>query len=173
MKSLTRIFVLSCLFFGALGSSYASGQFFFFQNPMVGEVAPDFILETLNGGKKSLEEFRDGDPAIVFFWATWCLHCRTQLKELNDSAAEIQEKGIKLVLVDLGESSSQVRAYLKDNGVSLNVFLDKTSEIAEEYGVVGIPTFYFLDKKGIIQAVEHDIPENHEALLLGKGDVAG
>ena len=100
----------------------ARAQFFMFQNPLVDKEAPEFSVPTLSGREQSFTKFRDGDKAIVFFWATWCPHCRTQLKELNENKEKFEEKDIKIVLVDLGESAKIVRKYMEKNKIDIEVF---------------------------------------------------
>jgi len=146
----------------------AQAQIFMFENPLVGEIAPDFQLMTTADEKVSLKEYRGGDPAIIFFWATWCPHCRTQLSELNDRKEDLAQKGIKLLLVDLGEGKKQVESYIKKNNLQYDVFLDQDSAVAEEYNIVGVPTFIFVGQRGEVLAVEHAIPQNYETILFGQ-----
>ncbi len=40
----------------------------------IGDIAPDFTLPTLDGGRFTLSEQR-GKPVIVFFMAYWCGSC--------------------------------------------------------------------------------------------------
>jgi cytochrome c biogenesis protein CcmG, thiol:disulfide interchange protein DsbE len=154
------------LLFLSLNVSQASGQFFFFENPLLGEAAPDFTLNTLEQQGVNLTSYRASRPAIVFFWATWCPHCREQLKTLNEKNSELTQKGIRIILVDLGEPAGQVQAYMQKNNLKFDVFLDQESSVAEAYGVVGIPTFVLIDAKGVVKAVENGIPANYEGLLL-------
>ncbi len=156
--------------FTAFSPSHASGQFFFFQNPLEGKEAPDFTLKTLTGKEINLAKFRDGNPAIIFFWATWCPHCREQLVELNKQTAEIEKKGIKLILVDLDEDIRPVRSYVERHNVKIEVALDPDSAVADQYGIVGVPTFYFIDKAGMIKSVTHEFPANYGEVLGGGSD---
>ena len=153
-------------FCGSLPSARA--QFFFMENPLVGKTAPDFTLPTFNGGKVNMTKFRDNKSAILFFWATWCPHCREALKDLNKNRAEIEGKGIKLMLVDIGEGEKEVRRYVERNKIVSTIFLDQESSLSDLYGVVGIPTFVFVDSKGMVKAVEHELPENYEEILAGR-----
>ena len=168
MKVMLRFLLLAFLIVLPLGTTHASGQLFYMENPNIGQAAPDFTLDTLKMKSVNLTKYRDGKSAIVFFWATWCPHCREALKELNKSASQLEGKGIKLILVDLGESASEVREHLARNNVNFDVFLDKESSLSEPYGIIGVPTFYFLDDKGTVKAVEHSIPDNYEEILLNK-----
>lgn len=149
----------------ALLANIANAQFFVFENPLKGKAAPDFTLETLNSGKVKFSEFRGGQGAIVFFWATWCPHCRTQLEQLNKSQEQLKSQGIKVVLVDLGESSDVVRKFMEKKGISMEVFLDLDSKLADEYGIVGVPTFFFINKDGTVQSVEHQLPKDLGTIL--------
>jgi peroxiredoxin len=152
-----------------LAATPAHAQFFrVFQNPLIGKQAPDFKLATLKSGEVSMTDFREGKSAIIFFWATWCPHCRTQLKELDKKKEELSRKGIKIILVDLQEPVRQVASYMEKNKLDLEVFLDKDQSVAEQYAIIGVPTFYFLNKDGIIRAIEHEIPSNYEEILASK-----
>jgi len=162
-RSLVSIFL--CLSLTGMLTFEAQAQFFMFQNPLIDEEAPNFSIPTLSGREQDLNTFRDGQKAIIFFWATWCPHCRKQLTELNDMKSELEDSEIKIVLIDLGESAKQVRSYMEKNKIDIEVFLDQEQLISEEYGIVGVPTFYFVNKDGIIKAVEHEIPSNYEEIL--------
>ncbi|MCA9408359.1 MAG: TlpA family protein disulfide reductase [Candidatus Omnitrophica bacterium] len=162
-KLIYTIFVMTLTFVAFIPK--AGAQFFFFDNPLINEKAPEFELPTLSGKKTSLSTARGDSSAIVFFWATWCPHCREQLKELNAMNGEMQEKGIKVVLIDLGEKPELVQKYVEKNKIQLDVILDQESALSEDYGLVGLPTFFFINKEGLIKAVEHSIPENYEEIL--------
>ena len=75
---------------------------------------------------------------------------------------EIAQKGIKVILVDLGEEVSDVQAYVKRYQVGFDVFLDIDSTLGEPYRIIGVPTFYFLNEKGIIKEVSHGFPDDYE-----------
>ena len=156
-----------CFFFMISGFSLsqASGQMFMEESPLIGKAAKDFTLDTLSTKDVNMTKFRGDQSAIVFFWATWCPHCREQLSSLNANRGQIESQGIKIILVDLGESADQVRAYLDKNRIGLEVFLDQDQSLAEDYALVGVPTLIFIDKKGFTRAVEHHLPDNYQEIL--------
>jgi len=169
MKNLVKIILIVLLMSLTIKSNPAWSQFFFFEEDITGEQAPDFTLETLENGKVNFTEFRDGQQAIIFFWATWCPHCREQLRELTRDKQDFVDKGIKLVLVDLGENEKIVRKYIKKNKIDFTIFLDKESELSDPYGIIGLPTFYFVNEEGGVTAIEHALPDNYEELLTKEG----
>ena len=111
------LIALTALFFNPL---QASGQVFFMENPNVGKEVEDFTLKVLNGGEVSLSEFREGKKAIIFFWATWCPHCREALAKLDQRKQEIDDNDIKIVLVDVGENKEVVSRYFEKNNLEKN-----------------------------------------------------
>ena len=110
-----RWFVLAGLIVWA--ASTAQAQLLMMKNPHIGKPVPEFKVKTLSGAETALSDFRDGKKAIVFFWATWCPHCRTALKQLNKESEQIAQKDIKLVIVDVGESAREVKAYADKNKI--------------------------------------------------------
>ena len=149
----------------------ASGQFPFFENPLVGERAPEFTLTSLSGKSASLFQLRGGKPAIIFFWATWCPHCREQLGHLKSITEEIQQKGYQLILVDLQEDPDAVQGFLDRQQMAFDVLLDVDAGVAEQYGVVGVPSLYFVDASGIIRGVEHALPKDYESYFSSAASV--
>ena len=151
-----------------LNPSHAGAQSFFdfFQNQNIGKAAPDFTLRNLKGEDVNMTKYRDGKKAIIFFWATWCPHCRVALKKSIQDKSEIEKKEIKLILVDLGEEEAEVQSHVKRNNIDLDIFLDKENSLAEPYGLIGVPTFYFINQEGFVQAIEHSLPQNYDELLL-------
>ncbi len=165
------VIVLLCSLAFFISSPSARAQSFFMENPLVGQTAPDFTLKTFNGEKTNMTKFRDNKSAIFFFWATWCPHCREALKGLNQKRSDMENKGIKLMLVDVGEGEKEVRRYVERNKIGATIFLDQESSLADPYGIIGVPTFVFVDSKGVVRAVDHMLPDNYEEILAVKDRV--
>ena len=138
------------------------------KNPNVGKPVPNFKAKTLAGPEKTLSDFSAGKPTIVFFWATWCPHCRAALKELNKDSEQYAKKGIQIALVDVGEQSREVKAYAEKNKVALEIFLDEDETISEKFEIIGVPTFIFVNAAGVIKDVQHELPNDYEKILSTK-----
>lgn len=142
------------------------------RRPVIGGTAPDFELPSLDGQRVRLSQFR-GRPVWINFWTTWCPPCRA---EAPDMEAVYKEKGggerFVLLAVDIGESPTTVRDYVAKAGLSYTIVLDLTTAVASRYGVVGIPTHFFIDKDGIIRdmqigAMSRSLMERKLAKVLG------
>ncbi len=147
---------------------FAMGDLRMMQTSSVGQAAPDFTLNKTDGTQSTLNEARAGKKAIVFFWATWCPHCRTGLEVLASRAEEFKKKNIEIILVDIGENKSNVVAYLNAKKLPLVSFMDTEEEVANEYGIRGVPTLYFIGEDGTIKAERHDLPINVDEGFMAK-----
>ena len=154
---MTMLTIFAAAFFSPAAET---GQFFFMKNENVGKEVRDFTLKMLNGGETNLQKYREGKKAIVFFWATWCPHCREALDDMTRQKEAIANKGIKLVLVDVGEEEGVVDKYVQKQKIDMDVFLDIDSKVSEAYDLIGVPTFYFVNEHGFVTDVQHSLPKD-------------
>lgn len=119
-------------------------------NVRVGNAAPDFRIDRVDGQKISLRDFR-GRPVFLNFFATWCPPCKLELPSI---IAQYQTYGHHVVFlgVDEQESPEAVLAFAKDMGMRYDLGIDQ-GNVAAAYLVQAIPTSVFIDKTGIVRAV--------------------
>jgi peroxiredoxin len=133
------------------------------RTPLVGKAAPDIVLPDSAAGSSGILAPVKGQKAIVIFWATWCPHCYEDLGNLNEQWASIEQKGIKIILVDVGETPRQVSAYFNRRHMKLVSFVDENNLVQDRYFLVGVPTLLFIDEKGIVRNVTHQFPPDYES----------
>ena len=56
---------------------------------------------------------------------------------------------------------------MKFNTIFLDSFVDPDSSLQDIYQVVGVPTIYYLDEKGIVVSEQHEFEGNIDALFGG------
>jgi peroxiredoxin len=117
----------------------------------VGNVAPDFQLQNLDGQSITLSSLK-GNPVLINFWATWCQPCASEMPYLQEIHNEWSDKGLIVLAINWGESASEVEQFLQAHNLSLPVLLDTKKVVAEKYGIRAFPTTFFINKDGIIQA---------------------
>jgi len=120
--------------------------------PQVGNPAPDFQLQSLDGQAVSLSALR-GRPVLLNFWATWCGPCQIEMPFLQEAFddSEWSEKGLVILAVNQGESPSRAKQFMERNDLSFLVLLDTNFEVSEAYNASRIPVTFFIDKDGIIK----------------------
>ena len=162
------LILVAVLIFLAPAMGRAQTYFFLGEDEAIGKTFPDITLNNTKGESVNLNQLREGKRSIFFFWATWCPHCRAVLEHINDIQNELDAKNIKFVLVDLGEPDKLVKKFTDKYNIAMDVYLDVDSSLAEQFGLVGLPTFLFVNEKGIIKEIGHSLPKNYEELFLEK-----
>ncbi len=68
--------------------------------------------------------------------------------------------------IDVDESVAKVENFVKQHNFSFRIFLDSDSDVAESFGILGIPTYFLIDKKGIIRYEGNSFPEEEYKRLI-------
>jgi len=128
--------------------------------PATGELAPDFVLPTLDGQSRKLSGYR-GKVVLVNLWATWCPPCIEELPVLEKLEADYSSKGLVVLGVAGDEDPKLVREFLDRSPLKIEVLLDTRGVIGTQYGITGYPETFFVDRQGrlrnkIIGPVPHE-----------------
>lgn len=118
--------------------------------PRIGEPAPDFALDTLDGSTVALADLR-GRPVIVNLWASWCPPCRGEIPDLETMAREYGDRGLVVLGVNLQEDPATVQRYADTVGLTFAIALDRQGTVANRYNLNALPTSYFVDRTGIVR----------------------
>lgn len=130
--------------------------------------APDFKLQDMQGNFVSLSSYKDKQPVLLFFWTTWCPFCRRELRLLNDKYSSLSKDGLELLSVNIGESAQKVDRFIKNYNLGFPVLLDRDSEVAGKYEILGVPTYTLIDKKGYIVFEGNYFPQDYKNLVSGR-----
>lgn len=125
-----------------------------------GNAAPDFELETLDGEVIRLSDLK-GEKVILNFWASWCPPCKEEMPEMQ-KFYETYGDEIKIVAVNFNEKDEKVSEFLNEHGYTFPTPLDRGGEVGKDYGVLTLPTTYFIGTDGIIQQPRHVGPMTYE-----------
>ena len=113
----------------------------------VGDVAPDFTVEMLNGDKVTLSALR-GKPVLLTFWATWCPPCRQELSHLKADVLDVFGDKITVLPISRGENITTVETFMKKMNYTFPVGLDIDQSIYKKYASNYIPRSFVIDGKG-------------------------
>ena len=118
--------------------------------PIQGTTAAEFELTDLQGGNHRLSQYR-GKVVLLNFWATWCTPCTKEMPAMQEAYARLKGKGLVVLAVNELEDVDQVRAHIKEHAHTFTVLLDPNNDVANLYGVYGLPVTVFIDQQGIVR----------------------
>ena len=110
--------------------------------------AADFTLETLDGRRVSLADYR-GRPVLMNFWATYCAPCRREMPLIEHTAA--QHPRLLVLLIDERDSHQSASAFVNELQINSTVLFDGDGKVGDAYGISGLPTTSFIRPDGNLE----------------------
>jgi cytochrome c biogenesis protein CcmG/thiol:disulfide interchange protein DsbE len=114
------------------------------------ETWPRSLRASILRGRLSLSDLR-GYPVVLNFWASWCSPCAHEAGLLA-SVAESERGRVVFLAVDVHDFSSDARRFLGAHHVPY-VAVRSGSSVAEQFGLVGLPETFYVDRAGRIRGV--------------------
>ena len=129
-------------------------------HPLLGQAAPGFSLEDVDGKPWTMKERKPGPLVLVFYYGYNCDHCVSQLFAMDKDLARFSELGAEVVAVSGDPSSLTRQRYAKYGRFGFPVLSDPGHEVAALYGAY---------KKG----KDGEGVQSHATLIVGRdGKVA-
>jgi len=121
---------------------------------LIGNLAPDFDLPTLEGKSLKLSDLR-GKAVLLNFWATYCEPCKIEMPWFVELQKAYGPQGFQIIGVAMDDASAEdIAKFAKEMGVNYPILLGKES-VGQSYGgVTVLPTTFFVDRDGKLIARE-------------------
>ena len=117
----------------------------------IGDTAPPLKVANWIKGKPIQFGAEGNDKVyIVEFWATWCPPCRYEMPSMERAHQKVQGEDIVLLAVNVGESEDQVFEFTGQYPVSFPLLLDTDGAVIKKYPVIGLPTTFVIDPRGVV-----------------------
>jgi thiol-disulfide isomerase/thioredoxin len=124
-------------------------------SPLEHKPAPQFTLDSIDGKKVSLSEFK-GRPLVVNFWATWCGPCKVEMPWFEEFSKKYAADGFEVLGVaddaeEAGKDAIEKSAHKL--GVTYPILLGNDA-VGKAYGDPEVlPMSFYVDKTGKITEV--------------------
>jgi peroxiredoxin len=150
MNVMTRFPRTAILSFAALLSVAASAVC---APPAPGTKAPAFRAPAVNRAPRTLglSDLR-GRIVVLDFWGVGCPPCRIEMPHLQALYQRYKSRGVVVFgVTQPGASTAEVRAAMKQMGITYPVVLDKEARIEMRYRLAAHPTTLVLDRGGRVR----------------------
>lgn len=133
----------------------------------VGDAVPSFTATTLDGQQINTSDLKNNSPMLIVFWASWCPYCVRDVPKLNGLYENLKSKGLVMVAINPGvnDSLKRIEQFVNNHSPAYPIALDEGSTITREFGVFGAPTYFVVDKSGVVRYRGNQLPEGIEKLL--------
>jgi peroxiredoxin len=119
------------------------------RNLPIDEAAPETVLSLLDGSRFA-SAVQGGEAGIVYFFAPWCVYCKTSIDNLDDLVAEGRVSWGAAVALSYGDAG-EVAAFVEETGIDLPVLMGHKGT-SDDWSIRGFPTYYVIDAKGRIHS---------------------
>ena len=122
------------------------------QIPQVGDKAPDFTLESIDGKSISINDFR-GKTVLVVFTSVNCKECEEQMPYLVGAYQQANGELVVLDIYHMIYDKRIIQDYVTEKQFTTFPALpDPKNKVATAYGATGFPpTNFIIDAAGTIK----------------------
>jgi peroxiredoxin len=113
-----------------------------------GQQPPAFRLESLNGELTNFPQEYEGKVVVIRFWADWCPFCESEMQSIEPVYQAYRSKGLVILALNVRQDRDTATAFIEKLNISYPALLDSEGEVAREYGVIGLPTTFVIDREG-------------------------
>lgn len=113
----------------------------------VGDEAPAFTLERLDGEGRFSSADLEGRPVVINFWASWCTPCLEEAPDLERTWRRYRDEGVVFVGINRQDLVEDAREFLDRYEITYVNLRDPEGEVARRFGVRGLPETFFLDHR--------------------------
>jgi len=134
-----------------------------------GRPAPAFNLPDLSGEQVDFPRDLKGKVTAIRFWADWCPFCEHEMKQLEPVYRKYRDQGLVILAINVRQDRKTAGTFIRQLGISYDTLLDEEGEVARNYGVMGLPTTFFVDSDGILisKVLGESTPEVFEKIITG------
>ena len=134
---------------------------------------PETQIKDVNSGKKMAfnQAFEKGKVTLVSFWATWCVPCKKEIKNISIKLPEWKkEADFNYITVSVDEARAEglVRTYAISQGWNFPFYIDANSDLKRSLSFQSVPFTIIVDKNGKIAFTHTGYEEGGEADVFAK-----
>ena len=125
------------------------------QNLQVGQAAPEFAAQSLDGQTVNLKDLQ-GKVVVLTFWSTKCAICHAEIPKLNQIVERYKGQDVAFLALTM-ENEAKVNPYLQKTPFKYTILTNgfgvvlKYANMTKEGGInMGFPSYFLINKQGAI-----------------------
>ena len=127
-----------------------------------GVAVSDFDLHGLDGNTVRFSSY-NGSALVVSFWATWCRYCVMEIPMFNKIHEKYKAEGLEIIAISLDKAKpSYLKSFVNSKQIKYSVFLGAPDTVSKFGSVRGLPTTFFVNRRGEIVNVRVGVISERE-----------
>ena len=123
---------------------------------VIGRKIADFFLpDATTGNVVALSDFRGAKLRVVVFLGTQCPIGNAYLPDLMDFQKRYRDQSVQVIGINamLSDTEKSIAKHCAEYHIDFPVLVDQTQAVADQFGVVRIPTVFVVDVRNRIQYI--------------------
>lgn len=120
---------------------------------VVGDHAPSFSCPNLQAGGPPVA-LTAGKVNLVWFWATWSGPDKQAVPKIDTLRARYADRGLVISAVSVDDENRGLLEFIRESGGTYPAAWDEHHDIANLYQPGAEPTFYVIDRAGVVRFIE-------------------
>ena len=122
--------------------------------PKIGQPLPSFNVTTSSGQQVTNQNY-SGRVLLLVFSTDYCSACKKAVPTIGSLAGRYSKQGFNVLGLwsGFGMDNDDLKEYVKTYGVSYPMALFEQKFAAEQFGVISVPYFLLVGKKGTVAGV--------------------
>ncbi len=119
----------------------------------IGKSAKDFTVKLLTGDDFTLSAGK-GKVIMVDFWATWCPPCIKEIPKIKQYYETFKAKGFEIIGISLDSNKDVLKEFIDNEKIPWKIAFSGAGwedETAGLYGVRSIPSYWLIDRNGVLR----------------------
>ncbi len=113
---------------------------------------PQVNLKDMKNKTLSLEKLVEGQVTLINFWATYCVPCRKEMKQLNRIHKTYADQNVLVIGVSIDDSRTvgRVNSMVKSQKLEYTILLDAEQKLYKNFNTSAMPFSILVDAQGKI-----------------------
>jgi|TARA_Y100000031_G_scaffold153418_1_gene198619 peroxiredoxin len=113
---------------------------------------PNVKIKTLKGKKISSKKLTENKFTMMSFWATWCVPCLKEMKELNIMHHKYEDNNFQVVGISIDDTKTakKISTILKSKKISYPIYLDTEQKFFGQFNSEALPFSFLVSPEGKI-----------------------
>lgn len=123
----------------------------------VGSKAPDFETLTMDGRVLNLmTEVANNKVTILDFWASWCIPCRKENRQLKELYQKYAGKGLGIISISTDHNEESWRKAVQEDLLVWPQIVSSSDKpyLSKMYAIAKLPSVFVVDRKGFIIGID-------------------